>query len=87
MEHTTPTIRKKRLTGKVVSDAMDKTVVVLVDRFVKHPKYGKYYTISKKYKAHDEANTYHTGDKVVIESCRPVSKDKTFRVIGTVEAK
>ncbi|NTV44627.1 MAG: 30S ribosomal protein S17 [Candidatus Yonathbacteria bacterium] len=87
MQHSTPTTRKKRLTGTVVSDVMDKTVVVLVERFVKHPKYGKYYTVSKKYKAHDEENTYHKGDSVVIESCRPLSKDKAFRVIGVPEAK
>jgi len=86
MEHTTHT-NTKRLSGTVVSDAMDKTVVVLVDRFVKHPKYGKYYTTSKKYKAHDEANAYHIGDTVTIEPCRPISKDKSFRVVTTTEAK
>lgn len=75
---------KKKLTGTVVSDKMAKTVTVLVNRFVKHPKYGKFMKISKKYKAHDEANTYHEGDKVVIEECRPISKDKTFTVVGRV---
>lgn len=75
---------KKKLTGTVVSDKMMKTVTVLVNRFVKHPKYGKFMKISKKYKAHDEANTYREGDKVVIEECRPISKDKTFTVVGRV---
>ncbi len=73
---------RKTLKGIVVSDKMQKTVTVLVERFVKHPKYGKFFTISKKYKAHDEADTYKEGDKVVIEECRPISKDKTFTVIG-----
>ena len=72
----------KKLQGVVVSDKMMKTVTVLVNRFVKHPKYGKFMNISKKYKAHDESDTYKEGDKVVIEECRPISKDKTFKVIG-----
>jgi len=75
---------KRKLKGAVVSDKMMKTVTVLVNRFVKHPKYGKFMKISKKYKAHDEANTYREGDKVVIEECRPISKDKTFTVVGRV---
>ena len=77
----TATKTAKRLKGKVVSDRMDKTVVVLVDRLVKHPKVGKYIKVSKKFKAHDEANTYKMGDVVVIEECRPISKDKHFKVI------
>ncbi len=81
---TKNTTNKKKLTGTVVSDKMMKTVTVLVNRFVKHPKYGKFMKISKKYKAHDEANTYREGDKVVIEECRPISKDKTFTVVGRV---
>lgn len=76
------TTRKKVLKGVVVSDKMDKTATVLVDRFVKHPKYGKYYNVSKKYKAHDENNEYKMGDKVLIEETVPVSKDKTFIVKG-----
>ena len=79
---TKNTTNKKKLTGTIVSDKMVKTVTVLVERFVKHPKYGKFMKISKKYKAHDESNTYHEGDKVVIEECRPISKDKTFTVVG-----
>lgn len=81
---TKNTTNKKKLTGTVVSDKMMKTVTVLVNRFVKHPKYGKFMKISKKYKAHDEANTYREGDKVVIEECRPISKDKAFTVVGRV---
>ncbi|MCK9352413.1 MAG: 30S ribosomal protein S17 [Candidatus Paceibacterota bacterium] len=75
-------IHKKQLKGVVVSDKMQKTVVVSVNRFVKFPKYGKYVQINKKYKAHDETNAYKTGDKVVIEETNPISKDKTFKVIG-----
>ena len=73
---------RKTLQGVVVSDAMEKTVVVKVERFVKHPKYHKFYKISKKYKAHDEANEYAVGDKIEIVSCRPLSKDKSFMVVG-----
>lgn len=69
----------KMLTGVIVSDKMTKTVVVKVDRYVKHPKYGKYYTISKKYKAHDEAG-HKVGETVTIVECRPLSKDKKFIV-------
>ena len=71
----------KILKGVVVSDKMDKTVVVSVSRFVKHPLYGKFYKVSKKYKAHDEGNVYKTGDKVEIMETKPISKDKRFRVI------
>jgi small subunit ribosomal protein S17 len=70
------------LKGTVVSDKMDKTVVVNVSRFVKHPLYGKFYKVSKKYKAHDEENKYKTGDKVEIVETRPISKDKRFKVIS-----
>ncbi len=72
---------KKRIKGVVVSDKMQKTVVVLTHRFVKHPKYGKFMRISKKYKAHDEHNKYKIGDTVLIEETRPISKDKTFIVV------
>lgn len=71
----------KFLKGVVVSDKMDKTVVVSVSRFVKHPLYGKYYQINKKYKAHDENNTSKVGDKVEIVETRPISKDKKFKVV------
>ena len=71
----------KILDGVVVSDKMQKTAVVLVKRYVKHPKYQKYITKTKRYKAHDEAGTAKVGDKVTIQSCRPMSKDKFFAVI------
>ena len=69
------------LQGIVVSDKMDKTVVVSVSSFIKHPKYGKYYSRNKKYKAHDEENKYKVGDKVEIIETRPISKDKKFKVL------
>jgi len=74
----------KKLKGKIISDLMDKTVTVLVDRYTKHPKYQKYIRISKKYKAHDEANEHKTGDRVIIEECKPISKDKNFKVLKKI---
>jgi small subunit ribosomal protein S17 len=71
---------KRTLTGTVVSDKMDKTVTVLVERKVKHPLLGKIIRVSKKYHAHDEANEFHTGDQVLIEECRPLAKTKAWRV-------
>jgi len=71
----------KRLRGKVVSDKQSKTVVVLVNRYVKHLKYKKYIKRGKKYKAHDETNAHKTGEMVTIEECAPISKDKHFKVI------
>ena len=68
---------KRVLTGRVVSDKMDKTVTVLVERRVKHELYGKVVTRSKKYHAHDEKNEFHDGDLVTIEECRPLSKSKS----------
>jgi len=82
MSTDTTKTKGKVLEGVVVSDKMDKTVVVLVERFVKHPKYGKFYKKSRKYKAHDEANQYKVGDKVSIVETIPLSKDKTFKVIN-----
>ena len=85
MEQTTDKIiKKQQITGLVVSDKMDKTVVVEVHQRKRHPKYHKSYSATKKYKAHDEANEYHKGDKVVIESIRPMSKEKKFKVIRKV---
>lgn len=75
----------RSLTGRVVSDKMDKTVTVLVERRVKHPLYGKVIRLSKKYHAHDENNEYREGDLVVIEECRPISKTKAWRVTKLVE--
>jgi small subunit ribosomal protein S17 len=79
MTNVTP--KKQSMTGMVVSDVMDKTVVVKIDSQKRHAKYKKTYRMSKRYKAHDENNEYHVGDKVVIESTRPISKDKRFKVI------
>lgn len=79
---TSGNVTRRQLKGTVVSDKMTKTITVLVNRFEKHPKYGKYMKISKKYKAHDENNTFKTGDTVTIEECRPISKDKSFKVLG-----
>lgn len=73
------------MSGVVVSDKMDKTIVVSVARFVKHPKYGKYYKINKKYKAHDEENSCKTGDKVEIIETKPISKDKKFKLVKIVK--
>ncbi|MGL5986089.1 MAG: 30S ribosomal protein S17 [Neisseriaceae bacterium] len=75
----------RALTGRVVSDKMDKTVTVLVERKVKHPLYGKIIRRSKKYHAHDENNEYREGDVVTIEECRPLSKTKAWRVAALVE--
>jgi small subunit ribosomal protein S17 len=73
------------LKGIVVSDKMQKTVVVAVNRLTKHPKYKKYYKITKKYKAHDEKGEYHTGDKVMIQETRPMSKDKRWSVLNKLD--
>ena len=72
-------------TGRVVSDKMDKTVTVLVERVVKHPLYGKVMRRSNKFHAHDENNECHQGDLVVIEESRPLSRTKTWKVAKIVE--
>ena len=72
----------KTLTGTVISDKMDKTAVVLFERKVKHPKYGKYVKKSTKYKIHDEKNECKTGDVVTIAEVRPISKDKSWKLVG-----
>ena len=72
---------KRILQGVVVSDAMDKTVVVRVERRVMHPVYKKFVTRSKKYAAHDETNNFKTGDVVRIQECRPISKNKSWTVV------
>ncbi len=71
---------KRSWTGTVVSDKMDKTIVVKVERVEQHPVYGKRMKVSKKYKVHDEKNNYKIGDKVVFEETRPMSKDKKWIV-------
>lgn len=68
-------ISSRTLTGNVISDRMDKTVTVLVERRVKHPVYGKILTKSSKIKAHDDSNSVKEGDRVVIAECRPISKE------------
>jgi len=78
---------KRVLTGTVVSDKGDKTVVVKVERKVKHPLYGKIIRRSKKYHAHDEANAYHEGETVRIEETAPISKLKTWKVIERVDTR
>ncbi len=76
-----PAVIRRRFTGIVVSDSSDKTILVRVDSVKKHPKYQKRYTVSRKYKVHDEKNEFKTGDKVVFVECRPLSRDKRWRVI------
>ena len=76
---------KRVLTGTVVSDKTDKTVVVQVERRVKHPLYGKIIKRSKKYHAHDEGNEFKAGETVRIEETRPISKLKTWKVLGRVD--
>lgn len=71
----------RKLKGVVVSDKMNKTVIVNVDRMKKHPRYLKYYRTSRRFKAHDENNQYKIGDTVVIEESRPLSKEKRWSVV------
>lgn len=78
---------RKRLEGIIVSDKMQKTRVVKVERFKKHPRYLKYYRVSKKFKAHDEKNEYKKGDKVIIEETRPLSKEKRWRIVEKIESR
>jgi len=75
---------KKRLKGTIVSNKMQKTVVVEVERVKEHPKYKRRYKVHKKYKAHYDKGEYKAGDKVIIEECRPISKDKKWRVIQKI---
>ncbi len=77
---------RRVLTGTVVSDKMEKTVVVRIDRRVMHPLYKKIITRSKKYAAHDETNNLVVGDMVRIRECRPISRNKHFEVIEKVGA-
>ncbi len=86
MEKTTTkevkTTKKRILSGKIVSDKMQKTVVVEVTRFVMNNKYGKFFKVTKRYKAHDEKGVHKAGETVEIQECRPLSKDKFFEVIN-----
>jgi small subunit ribosomal protein S17 len=76
----------RTVTGRVVSNKMDKTASVLVERLVKHPVYGKYVKRSTKLLVHDENNQCQEGDIVSITSCRPLSKNKTFKLVEVLEA-
>ncbi|WP_341326279.1 30S ribosomal protein S17 [Methylotuvimicrobium sp. KM2] len=80
------TEKLRTLSGRVISNKMDKSITVLVERFVKHPVYGKYIKRSTKLMAHDEQNQCNEGDIVSITSCRPMSKNKTFRLVEVVES-
>ena len=76
---------ERRIVGRVVSDKMDKTVSVAIERLVKHPVVGKYIRRTTKLMAHDESNECKTGDRVAISECRPIAKNKTWRVVDIVE--
>ncbi len=78
--------RRKELVGRVISDRMNKTVTVLVENLYRHPTYGKIVKRRMKFKAHDEDNKCHTGDKVKIIETRPISKDKHWAVIDILES-
>ncbi|NJL12797.1 MAG: 30S ribosomal protein S17 [Microscillaceae bacterium] len=87
MENTTPLVRKKRKEriGKVTSNKMTKSITVLVERKLKHPIYGKFYTNTKKFIAHDENQECNIGDMVRIMECRPLSKLKRWRLVEIIE--
>ena len=78
--------RTRVVTGKVVSNKMDKTITVLLERRVKHPVYGKYITRSSRIHAHDEENTCGIGDTVTVAESRPISKSKTWKLLEVVES-
>ena len=75
---------QRRIVGRVVSDKMDKTVSVAVERLIRHPVYGKFIRRSTKIHAHDESNECNKGDWVIVEQCRPLSKTKTWRLVDVV---
>lgn len=79
---TKRTYKQRKFRGLVVSDKMDKTIVVRVDHVRRHAKYHKQYTVSKKYKVHDESNKHKVGDTVEFIECRPLSKEKRWRVLA-----
>lgn len=76
---------RRSVTGRVVSDKMDKTISVSIERLIKHPAYGKYIRRTTKVLAHDESNECKAGDKVTISECRPMSKNKAWQVVNIVE--
>lgn len=75
---------RKRFQGTVVSDKMGKTIVVEVERIKQHPKYLKRYKVHKKYKVHDEKNEAKMGDRVIFEECRPISKEKRWKLVKII---
>ena len=77
--------RLRTLTGRVVSNKMNKTIAVEIERLVKHPRYGKYIRRTTKLLAHDEANESREGDTVTIAECRPLSRSKSWRLVAVVE--
>jgi len=85
-QNTQPAKRQRTLIGQVVSNTRDKTVVVRVERRVKHPVFGKIIVRSNKYKAHDETNQYNEGDTVEIAEGRPISRDKSWTVVRLLES-
>ncbi len=76
---------RRTIVGRVVSDKMDKTVSVAIERLIKHPAYGKYIRRTTKVLAHDAANECKSGDRVAISECRPISKNKSWAVVNVVE--
>ncbi len=80
-----PKSARKTLNGVVVSDKMKDTVVVLVERYIKDEKYHKFISLRKRYKVHNPGNTKKVGDKVTIESCRPISRHKVFQILETTK--
>ncbi|MBP7821518.1 MAG: 30S ribosomal protein S17 [Saprospiraceae bacterium] len=84
MSEVTRNLRKTKI-GVVVSDKMDKTITVLVERKLRHPIYGKFVKKTKKFHAHDETNTCGVGDKVIIMETRPISKNKCWRLLEILE--
>jgi small subunit ribosomal protein S17 len=78
--------KKRQLTGVVVSDKMTKTRVVEISRLKKHPRYAKYIKVSNRFKAHDKNNEYKTGDTVLIEETRPLSRDKRWTIVKLIKA-
>jgi small subunit ribosomal protein S17 len=80
-QNITKQVVSRKFSGVVVSDKMDKTITVKVERIKAHPMYKKRFKVSKKYKVHDEKNQFKEGDKVIFVECRPLSRDKSWRVI------
>ena len=76
---------QRTITGRVVSDKMDKTVSVAIERLIKHPVYGKYIRRTSKVMAHDAANECKPGDRVAISECKPISKNKSWAVVSVIE--